>query len=824
SQSPYASPIVVAHKKDGSLWVCIYQQLNSKTVRDAFPLPRIEEALDDPGKAKYCSTLDLTSGYWQVEMAEQDKPNTSFTTPMDLFKCNQMPFGLQNAPATFQRLMTCCLGDLNFVVLFIYLDDVIVFSSTFEEHLEHLKMVFDRLHTHGLKLKPKKCHLLQEKVKYLGHVVSANGIAMDPEKIQRVRDWKTPTNCKEVSQFLGFAGYCRQFMKNYSKLAALLFCLMAGSPKRGKGMRKKVAKPPPFFWTDECSQAFSTIKNKLTTAPVLGYADYSLPFILQTDASTEGLGAILAQVQSGVERVIAYASRSLSHTEKRYPAHKLMFLALKWAVADYLLERHFTMLTDNNPLVYRWIAKLAEFNFEVKYCPGKNNANADGLSRMPLEEVSDVLKQGKAATTDEPRRSPRGPKLQGWGAEVFPRLPKEEGNRAPSTHKKRQEDPLVHCLLRQWDKLIMEDGILYRKIRNSEGEVVKQMVLPDCLQKEAFLMLHTDMGHGVDRTVEFIQARFYWANMYSVIKGWCDAYERCCLHKIPAPHTITLTSVHTVRPLELVCLDFLTLERSKGGIENVLVVTDYYTRYAQAYPTPDQRAPTIANVLWKRFICHYGIPERIHTDQGMNFESNLLQQLWKVMGISKSWTTPYHPQGNGTTERFNRTLMNMLGTLEPDQKLNRKEYVEPMTHAYNCTRHESTGFSPFLLMSGRHPRLPVDLALGLPHMEEGVSEYEDYVQQFQDRLAKAYKRATDLSTKAKQKQKYFYDCKAREAPLALGDWVLVANKGQRGKQKLRDKWERAPHVVIKKQGELPVYVVCPETGAGERVLHRNLLT
>nr|XP_014349520.1 PREDICTED: uncharacterized protein K02A2.6-like [Latimeria chalumnae] len=312
--------------------------------------------------------------------------------------------------------------------------------------------------------------------------------------------------------------------------------------------------------------------------------------------------------------------------------------------------------------------------------------------------------------------------------------------------------------------------------------------------------------------------------MYSVIKGWCDAYERCCLHKIPAPHTITLTSVHTVRPLELVCLDFLTLERSKGGIENVLVVTDYYTRYAQAYPTPDQRAPTIANVLWKRFICHYGIPERIHTDQGMNFESNLLQQLWKVMGISKSWTTPYHPQGNGTTERFNRTLMNMLGTLEPDQKLNRKEYVEPMTHAYNCTRHESTGFSPFLLMSGRHPRLPVDLALGLPHMEEGVSEYEDYVQQFQDRLAKAYKRATDLSTKAKQKQKYFYDCKAREAPLALGDWVLVANKGQRGKQKLRDKWERAPHVVIKKQGELPVYVVCPETGAGERVLHRNLLT
>uniref|UniRef100_H3AIW1 Gypsy retrotransposon integrase-like protein 1 n=1 Tax=Latimeria chalumnae TaxID=7897 RepID=H3AIW1_LATCH len=387
-----------------------------------------------------------------------------------------------------------------------------------------------------------------EKVKCLGLVVSANGIATDPEKIQ-----KTPTNWKEVSQFWGFTGYYCQFMKNYFKVAALLFCLTAGSPKRGKGMRKKVAKPLPFLWIDECSQAFSTIKSKLITAPVLGYSDYSLPFILQTDASIEGLGAVLAQVQSGVERVIAYASRGLSHTEKRYPAHKLEFLALKWAVADkfqdYLLECHFTVLMDNNPLVYvksttqldatsqRWIAKLAEFDFEVKYHPGRNNTSADGLSRMPMDEATQ--RRVKEASGKGPSHHLGSALLEG-------------------THKKRQEDPLVCCLLRQWDKLSMEDVILYNTIRNSEGEVVKQMVLPDCLQKEAFLLLHTDMGHmGVDRTVELIQAQFYWANMYSIIKGWCDTCERC-LHKVPAPHTIaTLTSIHTVRPLELVCLDFL---------------------------------------------------------------------------------------------------------------------------------------------------------------------------------------------------------------------------------------------------------------------------
>lgn len=360
------------------------------------------------GQAKFFSTLDLTSGYWQVEVAEHDKQKTAFSTPMGLFEANRMPFGLQNAPSTFQRLMTCCFGDLNFTHLLIYLDDLIIFSKTFDEHLERLQLGFDKPQKHGLKLKPSKCQLMRKEVQYLGHLVSAEGVHTDPEKISRVKDWVRPTNRKEVLQFLGFVGYYRRYMSGYSALAAPLYRLTSGDPKRKKrGRNKSLTPDPPFLWTEDCETAFQTLKGRLTTAPVLGYPDYSLPFVLQTDASGEGLGAVLVQVQGGKERVIAFASRGLSPAETRYRAHKLEFLALKWAVTDkfydHLYGRRFSVLTDNNPLKYvmssakldatgqRWVSRLTGFEFDVQYRRGKCNANADALSRMSTQEVTEVL-------------------------------------------------------------------------------------------------------------------------------------------------------------------------------------------------------------------------------------------------------------------------------------------------------------------------------------------------------------------------------------------------------------------------------------------------
>ncbi|KAG8003754.1 hypothetical protein GBF38_007721 [Nibea albiflora] len=360
---------------------------------------------------------------------------------------------------------------------------------------------------------------------------------------------------------------------------------------------------------------------------------------------------------------------------------------------------------------------------------------------------------------------------------------------------------------------------------NCQRGVVDQLVLPEKLRESVKTALHNDAGHlGFERTVQMIRERFHWPQMFQEIKAWCEQCERCCLRKTPtAGVRAPLVSIHSSFPMELVCVDFLTLEKSKGGIENVLIVTDHFSRYAQAYPTKDQKANTVARVLWRNFFCRFGFPAKLHADQGHNFESAIVKELCKCTGITKTHTTPYHPQGNGTTERFNRTLMNMLGTLEPHLKPRWHEYVDAMTHAYNCTRHDSTGYTPYYLMFGRHPRLPVDLIFGLQTTNEPC-EYSEYVQTLHDCLSQAYAQASQASHQAKGQQKKYYDRRAKSQAFNPGDRVLVKVCHVEGRQKLGDKWEPQPYIVVKKQPNTPVYVVRSENGNTERVVHRNLLT
>ncbi|PIK38608.1 Septin-8-A [Apostichopus japonicus] len=394
SCSPFASPVVLVRKKDGTLRFCIdYRKLNAKTIKDAYALPRIEESLDALAGAKWFSSLDLKSGYWQIEVEEKEKYKTAFTHPFGFYECNRMPFGLTNAPATFQRLMEMCMGDLNLQQCLVYLDDIIIFSHTFEEHLERLKAVFQRLEDYGLKVKPSKCQLLRKRVKYLGHIISEEGVETDPSKIEALQTWPVPRSVHDVRSFLGFTGYYRRFIKDYSKMAKPLHALTAGTHPPGK------RKDPSWNWTPECQAAFETLVKELSSPPILAFADFSKPFILHIDASGLGLGAALYQTQDGKERVVAYASRGLRKGEMHYPAHKLEFLSLKWAVTEkfkeYLYGRKFTVLTDNNPLTYvnttakldatghRWLAALSTYNYDLHYRPGKRNGDADGLSRRP---------------------------------------------------------------------------------------------------------------------------------------------------------------------------------------------------------------------------------------------------------------------------------------------------------------------------------------------------------------------------------------------------------------------------------------------------------
>lgn len=407
SCSPYASPIVLVRKKDNSLRMCVdYRQLNLKTRKDAFPLPRIEETLDMLCGARWFSTMDLASGYNQVPVTEKDKAKTAFCTPFGLFEWNRMPFGLCNAPSTFQRLMQRMFGDQQCQSVLLYLDDIVIFSSTIQQHLERLEMVLMRLQCEGLKAKLEKCAFFKPEVCYLGHVISSQGVATDPRKVEAVANWHRPTNVSELRSFLGFASYYRRFVEGFAKLAAPLHRVVAELV--GGKSRKVSGRTLSEAWSEECEQSFEGLKHRLVSAPVLAYADFTRPFILEVDASHAGLGAVLSQEQEGKVRPIAYASRGLRPTERNmnnYSSMKLEFLALKWAISEkfreYLLGHTFLVYTDNNLLSHlfsaklgaiehRWAAQLASFDFQLRYRSGKSNGNADALSRQHLPSASDM--------------------------------------------------------------------------------------------------------------------------------------------------------------------------------------------------------------------------------------------------------------------------------------------------------------------------------------------------------------------------------------------------------------------------------------------------
>ncbi len=380
--------------------------------------------------------------------------------------------------------------------------------------------------------------------------------------------------------------------------------------------------------------------------------------------------------------------------------------------------------------------------------------------------------------------------------------------------------------LKIWDQLVLHNGVLFRKT-NFQDEEIRQLVLPNLLHRDIFAALHDDLGHqGRDRTLALFKQRFYWPGMETFVRSMVKACSRCLLRKTAPTRSAELVPIVSSAPLELVCVDYLSLERSKGGFENILVITDHFTRYAQAIPTRNQTARTTARMLFESFIVHYGFPATIHSDRGANFESRLIQELCDIAGIQKSRTTPYHPMGNGMVERFNQTLLKMLGTLEEHEKSDWKAHVPTLVHAYNCTEHDSTGYSPYFLMFGRHPRLAIDAFLGLRADSVSATNTSDYVRKLQDRLGLAYDKARQEARHSSGKQKQAYDRRVRHSTLKPGDIVLVRNVGIRGKQKLADRWESKPYV-IKRQPipDIPVYEVILEHGRSRKVrtLHRNLL-
>ena len=374
----------------------------------------------------------------------------------------------------------------------------------------------------------------------------------------------------------------------------------------------------------------------------------------------------------------------------------------------------------------------------------------------------------------------------------------------------------------------MVKDVLYRKSYSDNSTTKKtlwQLVVPKHFRERALFGCHDDVGHqGILRTLSLLRERFYWPGMQEEATQYVMHCSRCLRRKTP-PQVAPLQPILVTQPLELVHMDYLSLEPSKGNIENVLVITDHFTRYALAYPSKTQTAQATARILWDNFICHYGFPERFISDQGKNFESDLIKELCKIAGVKKVHTTPYHPQGNGQCERFNSTLCNMLGTLSEEEKSDWKSHLGCMTHAYNCTKHASTTYSPYYLMFGRHPRLPIDIEFGLdkPNCSDNSSKSR-YIQKLRRRLNYAFQKASKYSDQQAKKYKQGYDKSVKGPQLQENDLVLVKIVAHKGRHKLQDRWEPEEYVVIEQPiAGTPVYKVKPVNGNNVRTLHRNLL-
>jgi transposase InsO family protein len=882
SSSPYASPVVLARKKDGSLRLCCdYRALNAKTRKDAYPLPRIEEALDALKGAKYFCSLDLAHGFNQIPVAECDIEKTAFRVGTGgLYEYCRMPFGLTGAPGTFMRLMDRIFGDENFQCLLIYLDDILIFGSTFEETVGRLDMVLTRLRIYNLKVKPAKCQLFKEKLRYLGHIVSEGGVRPDEEKVSAVSEWPQPKTERALRGFMGLASYYRRFVPGFSKIAAPLNKLLSGT-------RSKKSKPKHPLgvkgWDESCDKAFEELKRKLTEAPTLGYPDFKIPYILEVDASHLGLGAVLSQEQENGRVVLSYASRSLHRNETNmdnYSSMKLELLALKWAVTvkyrDLLLGTDCVVYTDNDPLTYiqttaklgatelRWVGELAQFNLTIKHRSGRVNKNADSLSRKDehttevkrleqvavdkvdehLEQASTHIASSVRACLDDTRQSVWFEELgvtphrvEPIMASTIPSVSKDDLKKlqssdrhigcfkqlfqestSPTGVRAKRLDREVKDLVQSWKCISVKDGVLYRTLVD-QGTSFQQVLLPEALRKRVLKSVHDDLGHqGPSRTLSLLRKRCYWPFMSRDVEDYCVKCERCIVAKSGKRVKPAIGSVTARRPLEILAMDYTQLEPGVNNIENVLVLTDVYTKFTQTFPTRDQTAKTTARILFREWFLKYGIPQRLHSDQGRSFENRVIHELCSIYGIVKTKTAPYRPQGNGVCERFNRTMHNLLRTLPNEKKRRWPELLPELVYAYNCTPHASTGFAPHYLFFGREPRLPVDAMLGI---DETANLTEEGPIEHLRKLQEAFQMASERTEQQALKRCGKVNKKVTKEVIPLGARVFLRNHPS-GRNKIQDIWNSKPYRVVEQKPN-NVYVVVCENGLSKSVHRAEML-
>ena len=729
ANSPWGSPVVFAPKKDGTSRFCVdFRRLNAVTIRDSYPLPRMDECIDSLGEAKILTTLDCHAGYWQVNIRPKDRDKTTFVTHHGTYRFRRMPFGLMNAPATFQRILDIVLAAYKWQTCLVYLDDIVIFSRDIESHFRHVEEVLMALQRANITLKLRKCDFFTEKIRYLGHIIEPGKLKIDEAVVAPLREAKHPMSKTELRSFLGLCNVYRRFVKDFSKIAAPLTALLTNDQ--------------PDKWTeltDDQISAFDTLIDRVTHPPVLSLPRPGRPYSIETDASAEQVGVVLLQPDDeGKLQPIGYWSRKLSPQERKYITTEQECLAVVWALLTlrpYLMGEPFTVYTDHNALrwlmnvtdpssrLLRWRLRLSEFDFTVIHRKGILNRVADCLSRLNTTGHTTVDME----EDDIPSLN-----LVDWVE--YDVLDEILVARQPPPPKPADPITVEELLNAQHNDAFcravrnkLERGEVCPYAENEEGILVKlstehcQIVVPPSLRERILQLAHfarLSAHPGGRRMYKTLRQFYYWPSLafdcYSVVRNCIS----CAKNRIRlAKNRTEMKLFPSNEPLDYISIDILgELLRTPRGNRFLLVITDRFTKLTRTAPLKTISAEAVAKAFAKEWVFAYGPPTTVLSDNGKQFTANFFQSLCRILGTKNVYTTTYNPKCNGQVERFNRTILAALRHYLDDHPKDWDLFTDALTYAYNTQVHSSTNASPFELVLARKPR---HLAMNVnPELEE----------------------------------------------------------------------------------------------------------
>ena len=843
SQSPWASPVVLVRKKSGEMRFCIdYRLLNSVTIRDVYPLPHVQDILSSLGKAKFFSSLDLHSGYWQIPIAAKDRFKTAFATRDGLYEFIKLPFGLTNAPSIFQRIMNQVLHGLTWRYCLVYLDDVLVFSETFEEHLVHLQAIFDRLGAANLKLRGDKCTFFAKELHYLGHIVSDKGLQVDPDKVRRVTDMPSCKDVEDVRVFLGLAGFYRRFIQRFAEIAAPL----------NKLLRKDVE----WRWGSAEEAAQRALCKALASAPILAQPDFSKPFQLETDASKNVIGAILSQPDDSGPNVIGFWSRAMNRAECNYGMPEKECLAIVSAIEHfrpYLETQPFKVLSDHKALqdafgkktlsarLARWIMRLQPFKFSVAYRRGELSANADATTRGPIAHLSlseatdskDLTLKELLADMYHFADCLRNAEIEHEIATIWKRnvcdlfaiddLPTETtagssslladdtATLSPARIRSAQlADKELAPFMRNAlmgpqlpnNPFFLDDNQVLRRHTWVEHEVRPLIVLPASLRPEVMRVLHDDptSGHsGIKRTYDSIRRRFWWFGMASQITKYVNSCNSCQASNTPArPTQGLLQPIVTTEPWELLGIDVVgPLPTTKRGHRFIVTFVDHFSGYPFAFATRDHTAKTIARLLLDNIVPLIGCKPKFLTDRGQDFLSKIIQEVIQILESRKLSTSGWRPQTNGATEHFHNPFIRMIKHFCNEKQTDWDDYIPFALLAYRSSRHSAHRYTPSEVAFGFQLQLPID---AVSAAEKGVQmpvPKEIFVQQALERWQTIKTFVNRYRIFARETNRERYDANAAVVEYQVGQlvWLYVPSVQKSQTKKLTKLW-RGPFRIV----------------------------